>query len=191
MANLLNLPLDIHINIVQYLDLNDCLCYAQLSTQTHDAVYYVFAHRTELNFSSVLSSYNPPKMSLSPEMFLNVLHAHTRAMQITNFCIPQNFSQFHELSEYLKLYWKLSFVPCFDESLLCSEASFVCGTYVGHPTGQLQSIAYLGNHGASSQQESQMLCDLFYDYDDMYGTKLLLWVQLYHHHLNRIGVQLT
>ena len=55
MANLLSLPFDVQLLIVRQLDLKDCLSYSQLSTTSHDVVYYVFSHRAELDFSSVLS----------------------------------------------------------------------------------------------------------------------------------------
>ena len=51
MANLLSIPVDIHILIVRNLGLQTCLAYAQIAPVCHDAVYYVFAHRAELDFS--------------------------------------------------------------------------------------------------------------------------------------------
>ena len=55
MASLLSLPFDVHLSIIRYLDLKDCLSYSQVSITCHDAVYYVFSHRAELDFSSVLT----------------------------------------------------------------------------------------------------------------------------------------
>ena len=52
------LPLDIHIEIVCYLPLRNALSYSQVSTITFDVVYYVFAHREELDFSSLLDANN-------------------------------------------------------------------------------------------------------------------------------------
>ena len=58
MANLLSLPFEIHVFlIVCYLDLHNCLSYAQVATVSHDAVYYVFAHRAELNFLSLVDNH--------------------------------------------------------------------------------------------------------------------------------------
>ena len=54
MANLLYLPFDIHVLIVRNLDLRSCLSYTQIATVCHDAVYYIFAHRSELDFSSLI-----------------------------------------------------------------------------------------------------------------------------------------
>ena len=54
MALLQYVPFDIHVEIARYLPLKDTLAYANISTLTHDAVYYVFSHRKELNFTSLL-----------------------------------------------------------------------------------------------------------------------------------------
>ena len=56
-APLLTLPFDMHILIVKYLSLKDCIAYMQACYVTHDAVQYVFSHRRELNFKSVLDDY--------------------------------------------------------------------------------------------------------------------------------------
>ena len=51
------LPFDIQIEIARYLPLIDALAYADadadVCTTAHDAVYYVFSHRKELNFTSL------------------------------------------------------------------------------------------------------------------------------------------
>ena len=54
MAGLQALPIDIHIMITKLLNLKECLIYSQVSRVTFDAAYYVFAHRKQLDFGSVL-----------------------------------------------------------------------------------------------------------------------------------------
>ena len=54
------LPFDLQVEIARYLPLKDALAYADadadadVCTLAHDAVYYVFSHRKELNFTSLL-----------------------------------------------------------------------------------------------------------------------------------------
>ena len=98
-----HLPLDIDIEIVRYLPLRDALAYSQTCTIVLDAVYYAFAHRDELDFSSVLDANNT--IALEDNMILTILHAHTRASIIINFCLPHTFMLFAELDQYLSLYW--------------------------------------------------------------------------------------
>ena len=54
MANL-SLPFNLQLLIVRHLDLNDCLSFAKVSTVCHDIVYYIFSHRAELDFTSVIT----------------------------------------------------------------------------------------------------------------------------------------
>ena len=54
MADLLSIPLEVHVLIVRELSLKDCIAYMQVCTVAHDVVYYVFAHRKELDVESVL-----------------------------------------------------------------------------------------------------------------------------------------
>ena len=46
MAGLLSIPFEVH---VRKLSLKDCIAYMQVCTVAHDVVYYVFAHRRELD----------------------------------------------------------------------------------------------------------------------------------------------
>lgn len=85
MTTLISLPFDVQVIIVRYLNLYDCISFAQVSTACHDLVYYVFSHRAELDFSSVLT--DDDNLSLSESLFLQVLYAHTRVTSIRNFCI--------------------------------------------------------------------------------------------------------
>ena len=120
------LPLDIHIEIVRYLPLRDALAYSQACTVAFDAVYYVFAHRDELDFSSVLDANNT--IALQNNMILSILHAHTRASVIINFCLPHTFTLFAELDQYLSLYWT-------------KHTNMDQTAAVGHPMGTLQRIS--------------------------------------------------
>ena len=126
-----SLPLDVHIEIAHYLPLRDALSYSQVSKVTFDAVYYVFAHREELDFSSLLDANNT--ISLSDAAILAILHAHTRVSVISNFCLTRTFTLFSDLDHYLSLYWR--------------KYTNIDSTVVGHPMGKLQRIAYLNCHG--------------------------------------------
>ena len=55
----------------------------QVCTVIHDVVYYVFAHRKELNFESVLDESRT--IALYPEVVTKVLYAHTRDVSNVNF----------------------------------------------------------------------------------------------------------
>ena len=105
MAGLQTLPLDIHIMITKLLNLRECLIYSQVSIVTFDAVYYVFSHRKQLDFGSVLGA--DKKIILPDSLFLKVLHAHTRAEVITDFCVSRQFDSFAELEGYMEKYWRL------------------------------------------------------------------------------------
>ena len=75
MADLLSIPFEVHVLIVRELSLKDCIAYMQVCTVAHDVVYYVFAHRKELDFESVLDESGT--IALCPEMLMKVLYAHT------------------------------------------------------------------------------------------------------------------
>jgi hypothetical protein len=126
------LPLDIHIEIARYLSLRDALAYSEVSTTTFDAVYYVFAHRELLDFSSLLDANNI--ISMPDTAILAILHAHTRASVITNFCLPRTFSSFVDLDQYMSLYWM---------KWTRSDDNIV----VGHSMGMLEQIEYLNCNG--------------------------------------------
>ena len=168
MANLISLPFDVKLLIVRHLDLNDCLSFAQVSTECHDIVYYVFSHRAELDFTSVIT--DGQYVSLSDALFLQVLHAHTRVTCIRNFCIPRSFAAFGDLSHYLDLYWSLTFISDADPTIPNNDC--ISGTYVGHPQGQLQSIYYHGYFGAPTLQEGHRIEQIMAPFDDIYGFQI-------------------
>ena len=107
-ANLLSLPFDVHVLIVRNLKLRDCLSYAEAAPVCHDAVYYVFVHRSELEFSSLLvdNHYLTPLPDL---LFLRILYSHTIATRLQNFRVPISFVSFSALSDYLNVYWNSPF----------------------------------------------------------------------------------
>ena len=49
-----SLPLYVHVVIAKLLNLKEALVYAQVTPLTKEAVYFVFAHRKQLDFGSVL-----------------------------------------------------------------------------------------------------------------------------------------
>ena len=168
MANLLSLPFNIQLLIVRHLDLNDRLSFAEVSTVCHDIVYYVFSHRAELDFMSVIT--DGQYVSLSDTLFLKVLHAHTRVTCIRNFCIPRSFAAFADLSHYLDLYWSLTFVSNADPTIPNNDS--IAGTYIGHPKGQLQTINYVGYFGAPTSQEGYEMQHIIEPLDDGYGFQI-------------------
>ena len=135
----------------------------------HDAVYYVFAHRAELDFSSLLVN-NHYLTPLPDILFLHILYSHTRATRLRNFCVPISFVGFSELSDYLNLYWSLTFVSECDPSLPNTDT--ICGRYIGHPQGQLQSIYYLGYFGGQTQEQGHTLQSILMSFDDEYGLQI-------------------
>ena len=76
------LPFDIHIEIACYLPMKDALAYANINPLTHDAVYYVFSHRRELNIASLLD--DKRCICLPDAEILNILHARQSWF---NYCI--------------------------------------------------------------------------------------------------------
>ena len=71
MAGLLCIPF---VSIVRKLSLKDCILYMQVCTVTHDVVCYVFAHREELGFESVLDESGT--IALRPEVLMSFVCAY-------------------------------------------------------------------------------------------------------------------
>ena len=131
---------------------------------SHDVVYYVFAHRKELDFESVLDGSGI--IALSPEVLMKVLYAHTRSVSIMNFCLNPNFTMLEEFCRYFSLYWSYEVVDAeqFDDWHL--EA-------VGHPSGHLERIRYLGREsGGSTHEQSVKLYSLWRWNQDWYVADL-------------------
>ena len=153
MAGLQTLPLDIHIMIAKLLNLRECLIYSQVSTVTFDAVYYVFSHRKQLDFGSVLGA--DKGIILPDSLLLKVLHAHTRAEVITDFCVSRQFDSFAELEWN---YWQLMDTGDFN--------------MVGHESGQVLKIACPSDshYGAATRKQGCKLQHLWAHYGDDYGV---------------------
>ena len=102
-ANFAFLPFDVHVYIVKLLNLNEALIYAQLTPEANAAVQYVFAHRKQLDFDSVLGPNGQIMLSDSP--LIQVLHAHVRVETITDFSLQPSFTSFTALREYMETHW--------------------------------------------------------------------------------------
>ena len=124
MASFTSLPLLVQIEIARYLNLGEALAFSQTCTLAHDAVYYVFSHRDELDFSSVLDVNG--SIALPDDVVLKVLHAHVRATSITSFCLAGTFSMFADLDTYFYTYWRV--------------LVNMHGDIVGHPLGNLTNV---------------------------------------------------
>ena len=85
MSAIQTLPFLVQVEIVRHLALADALAYSQTCVSAHDAVYYVFSHRMELDFFSVL--YAQDVIALDDQTVLKILHAHVRARSISGFCL--------------------------------------------------------------------------------------------------------
>ena len=152
MAGLLSIPFQVHVLIVRELSLKDCIAYMQVCTVAHDVVYYVFAHRKELDFESVLDELGT--IALCPQMLMKVLYAHTKAVSIINFCLNPSFRVLDKFKRYFNLYWSYKVVKSkqFDPDF---------EKVVGHPSGQLEWIRYLGCGGGSTREQCLELHSLW------------------------------
>ena len=156
MALLEYIPLEVHIEIVRYLPLRDALAYANINVLAHDAVYYVFSHRDELNFSSLLD--DRQCIALPDADIFSILHAHVRATTIIGLSFPSTFHMFDELEAYFAMYWRI-LINQYDQQ-------------VGHPSGNLQSVGYRHYYGlhfdAPEANLTRMaaICDNLEPYDE-------------------------
>ena len=151
-----HIPLDIHIEKARHLPLKDALVYATINPLAYDAVFYVFSHRRELNFASLLDK--KQCIDLADAEFLNILHAHVRAESVAGFALPCTFNMFDELEAYFGTQWRV----------LVNQDS----TEVGHPCGNLQFVEYLHyfglDHDAPEANPKRMaaMCDNLGPYDE-------------------------
>ena len=90
-----NIPFDVSVEIARHLPLKDALAYDDVCTL---AMYYVFSHRKELNFTSLLDD-----SGSIATIILYLLHAHVRADTIVSFALPCTFTMFAELNFYFSL----------------------------------------------------------------------------------------
>ena len=108
-ASFASLPFDVHVVIAKLLNLKEALVYAQVTPLTKEAVYFVFAHRKQLDFGSVLGPNG--QIMLQDSTILDVLHAHVRAEAITDLSFQPTFSAFEPLRQFLQSYW----IPLYDD----------------------------------------------------------------------------
>ena len=158
------IPLDIHIEIARYLPLRDALAYATLNPLAYDAVYYVFSHRREVNFASLLDE--KQCIDLPDAEILKILYAHVRAVAIAALSLPCTFNMYDELETYFSTHWRV----------LINQH----GKEVGHPSGNLQFVGYLHyngiDHDAPEANLNRMaeMCDNLDPYDE-YLSRLEPW----------------
>ena len=93
-------------------------------------LFTVFDHRKELDFLTMLNANNA--IALPDSTILYILHAHTRANVIRNFCLPSMFTLFDELEKYMSLYW--------------NKCVNMDNTIIGHSMRKLDQIYYLNDH---------------------------------------------
>ena len=90
------IPFDIHVYIVKLLPLKDAIAYSEVTPVIKEAVEYVFAHRKQLDFGSVLGQIMFPDSKI-----LKILHDHIRAEVITDFSVQPTFVSFTTLQRYM------------------------------------------------------------------------------------------
>ena len=78
--------------------------YAQLTPETNAAVRFVFAHRKQLDFGSLLGPNGCTELS-DIASSIQVLHAHIRRETITDFSVQPSFSPFKALRKYMESLW--------------------------------------------------------------------------------------
>ena len=181
--SIVSLPLDIHIEIARHLNLHDCLVYSQLSPLCYNVVQYIFAHREILDFKSVLN--NDWKIALSDTELISVLHAHTRATRLTNFCVAPDFTSYSALCNYLSLYWHNDYSA--DTMYWHNDYSAAAKYWHidnsadtiytrGHTKGHLYTIQCIGafQGGASNRAQSDILESIWskFDTDDEYRVQI-------------------
>ena len=94
------LSFDVHVAILKLLNLRDALAYAQIAPLTREAVQYVFCHRVQLDFGSVLGPSG--QIMLPDDAIMEVPHAQVRAEVITDFSVQSTFTAFTALEQYMQ-----------------------------------------------------------------------------------------
>lgn len=149
------LPFEVHVAIVKLLYLNEALVYSELTPVTKCAVEYVFAHRKQLDFGSVLGPNG--QIGLPDPTIMRILYAHVRAEVITDFSVQPTFSSFTALEQFMRSRW----IPLYDSS------GFPTG--VGH--GVLCNIRYPIHTycGGATLQQGQKLLAIWTQFNDDIG----------------------
>ena len=149
------LPFDVHVYIVKLLNLKEALIYAQITPEANAAVQYVFAHRKQLDFGSVLGP--DGQIMLSDTNLIQVLYAHVRVETITDFSVQPSFTAFTALRKYMRTHW----IPMEHDDPERNTWGFLCN--LRYPT-------YTHFGGATPEQGDELLYEIWYDYDDDYGV---------------------
>ena len=68
------------------------------------------------------------------------------------------------------MYWNLIFISESDPSIPNTDT--ICGRYVGHIQGHLESIYYLGYFGSQTPQQGHILQQILIPFDDEYGLQI-------------------
>ena len=150
------LPFDVQVDIVKLLSLKDAIVYSEITPVTKEAVEYVFAHRKQLDFGSVLGPTG--QIMLPDNKILEIMHAHIRAEVITDFSVQPTFASFTMLQRYMRAKW----IPVYD--------SDGYPTGVGH--GVLCNLRYPVHTycGGANQWQGQKLLAIWNEFDDKYGV---------------------
>ena len=158
-ANFTLLPFDVHVYIVKLLNLNEALIYAQITPEANAAVQYVFAHRKQLDFGSVLGP--DGQIMLSDTTLIQVLHAHAhahahahvRVETITDFSLQPSFTAFAALREYKETHW----IPMEYDNPERKTRGFLCN--LRYPT-----------HTHFGGATPELYYEIWRNYDDDYGV---------------------
>ena len=79
---------------------------------------------------------------------MKVLYAHTRAVSVMNLSLNPSFMILKEFCRYFNLYWSYKVVD--------TEQFDSYPEAVGHPSGHLERIRYLGRGGGGSTREQNV-----------------------------------
>ena len=105
-----------------------------------------------LDFASVIDHHHT--IAIPTQRLTTVLYAHTRVGSIVHFRLNPSFNLFDEFKRYFQLYWARRLIDLDEFGDNSIE--------VGHPSGYLYSISYLGqHHGGSTQQQANFLESLW------------------------------
>lgn len=146
------LSFDVLVHLVQYLPLRDAHNFSLVCPDFFDAVYYVFSHRTFLDFSTLfhyldLHTHNTTSfIALPDDMILQILHAHTRVETVIGFHLPPFFHSLSILHTYL--------------------GNYLHSWSGGHITGQLRAIVVSQNYSTHNYTSPmyEQLCAIIHHY---------------------------